>query len=104
MSAAIQPRAGCVFLELAFSTASSKFDLNINIQNTEVMFQPNSTTTMEEEIIVDDTTINLVQEFAYLGSIIARDGHIETELQKKMSKASMSFGRIRERLWKTPII
>ena len=34
-----------------------------------------------------------------LGSIIASDGHIEAELQKRMSKASMSFGRLRERLW-----
>ena len=63
------------------------------------MFQPNSTTTMEEDINVDETTINPVQKFTYLGSIIARDGHIEAELQKKMSKASMSFGRLREKLW-----
>ena len=40
-----------------------------------------------------------MQEFTYLGSIIVRDGHIEAELQKRMSKASMSFGRLRERLW-----
>ena len=38
-----------------------------------------------------------MQEFTYIGSKIARDGHIEAELQKRMSKASMSFGRIR--LW-----
>ena len=46
------------------------------------MFQPNSRTTMEENINVDETTLNPVQEFTYLGSIIARDGHIEAELQK----------------------
>ena len=44
------------------------------------MFQPNSTMTMEEDINV-------------------YDGHIETDLQKRMSKASVSFGRLRERLW-----
>ena len=63
------------------------------------MFQTNSTTTMEEDINVDDTTPNPVKEFTYLGSIIAKDGHIEAELQKRMSKASMSFGRLCERLW-----
>ena len=63
------------------------------------MFQPNSTMTMEEDINVDDTTLNHVKEFTYLGSIITSDGHIEAELQKRMSKASMSFGRLRERLW-----
>ena len=59
------------------------------------MFQPNSTMTMEEDINVDETTLNHVKEFTYLGCIIASDGHIEAELQKRMSKASMSFGRLR---------
>ena len=63
------------------------------------MFQPNSTMTMEEDINVDETTLTHVKEFTYLGSIIANDGHIEAELQKRISKASMSFWRLRERLW-----
>ena len=83
----------------AFANASSKFGLKINIKKTEVMFQPNSTMTMEEDINVDETTLTQVKEFTYLGSIIASVGHIEAELQKRMSKASMSFGRLRERLW-----
>ena len=83
----------------AFANASSKFGLKINIKKTEVMFQPNSTMTMEEDINVDETRLTHVKEFTYLGSIIASDGHIEAELQKRMSKASMSFWRLRERLW-----
>ena len=82
----------------AFANASSNFGLKINIKKTEVMFQPNSTMTMED-INVDETTLNPVKEFTYLGSIIASDSHIKAELQKRMSKASMSFGRFRERLW-----
>ena len=50
---------------------------------------------MENEINVDETTLNPVKEFTYLGSIIARDGHIEEALQKIMLKASMLFGRLR---------
>ena len=61
------------------------------------MFQPNSTITMEEDINVDETTLNHVKKFTYLGSITASDGHIGAELKKRMSKASMSFGRLRER-------
>ena len=82
----------------AFANASSKFGLKINIKKTEVMFQPNSTMTIED-INVDKTTLNPVKDCAYLGSIITSDGRIEAELQKRMSKASMSFGRLRERLW-----
>ena len=83
----------------AFANASSKFGLKINIKKTELMFQPNSKMTMEEDIFVDDTTLNPVKESTYLVSIIASDGHIEAELQNRMSKASMSFGYIREILW-----
>ena len=36
----------------AFANASSKFGLKINIKKTEVMFQPNSTMTMEEQATV----------------------------------------------------
>ena len=68
----------------------------MNIKKIEVMFQPNSTMTMEDDIHIDETTLNPVNEFRYLGSIIASDGHIDAELQKIMSKASMSFGRLRE--------
>ena len=67
----------------AFANASSKFGLKINIKKTEVMFQPNSTMTMED-INVDETTLTHVKEFTYLGSIIANDGYIEVELQKRM--------------------
>ena len=55
--------------------------------------------TMEEDINVDETTLNPVKEFTYCDGIIASDGHIEAELQKRMSKASMSFGRLKKRLW-----
>ena len=83
----------------AFANSSSKFGLKINIKKTEVMFHPNSTMTMEEDINVDETTLNHVKELTYIGSIIASNGHIEAELQKRISKARMSFGRLRERLW-----
>ena len=45
----------------AFANASSKFGLKINIKKTEVMFQPNTTRTMEEDINVDKTTLNHVK-------------------------------------------
>ena len=45
----------------AFANASSKFGPKINIKKTEVMFQPNSTMTMEEDINVDETTLNPVK-------------------------------------------
>ena len=50
----------------AFSNASKKFGLKINIKKTEVLYQPNSTRTREEDIMVDGNKLNSVLEFTYL--------------------------------------
>ena len=50
----------------AFSDASKKFGLKINIKKTEVLYQPNSTRTREEDIMVDGNKLNSVLEFTYL--------------------------------------
>ena len=83
----------------AFSNASKKFGLKINIKKTEVLYQPNSTRTREEDIMVDGNKLNSVLEFTYLGSTISSDGCIDDEIQRRMAKASASFGRLRQRLW-----
>ena len=44
----------------AFSDASKKFVLKINIKKTEVLYQPNSTRTREEDIMVDGNKLNSV--------------------------------------------
>ena len=54
----------------AFSDASKKFGLKINIKKTEVLYQPNSTRTREEDIMVDGNKLNSVLEFTYFGSTI----------------------------------
>ena len=46
----------------AFSDASAKFGLKINIKKTEVLYQPNSTRTRDENIIVNENKLNSVLE------------------------------------------
>ena len=82
-----------------FSDASKKSDLKIIIKKTEVLYQPNSTRTREEDVMVDGNKLNSVLEFTYLGSIISSNGCIDDEIQRRMAKASASFGRLRQRLW-----
>ena len=83
----------------AFSDASKQFGVKINIKKTEVLYQPNSTRTREEDIMVDGNKLNSVLEFAYLGSTLSSNGCIEDEIPRRMAKASASFGRLRQRLW-----
>ena len=83
----------------AFSNASKKFGLKINIKKTEVLYQPNSKRTREEDILVGGNKLNSVLEFTYLGSTISCDECIDDEIQRRVAKASASFGRLRQRLW-----
>ena len=63
----------------AFSDASKKFGLKINIKKTEVLYQSNSTRTREEDIMVDGNKLNSVVEFTYLGSTIWMHSRRNTE-------------------------
>ena len=83
----------------AFSDASKKFGMKINTKKTEVLYQSNSTRTREEDIMVDGIKLNSVLEFTYLGSTISSNGCIDDEIQRRMAKASASFGRLRHRPW-----
>ena len=51
----------------AFSNASKKFAMRIDIKKTEVLYQPNSTRTREDDIMVDLNKLISVLEFTYLG-------------------------------------
>ena len=79
----------------AFSTASKKFGLQINIKTTEVLFHQGTGHQDGEDILVNETVLNRVEEFTYLGSTISKDGRIDSELTKRMAKASSAFGRLR---------
>ena len=83
----------------AFTDASKKFGQKINTKKTEVLYQPNSTRTREEDIMVDGNKLNSVLEFTYLGSTISSNGRIDDEIQRSVAKASVYFGRLRWRLW-----
>lgn len=82
-----------------FSEASKKFGLQINIKKTEVLFKGSAEHQVEKDILVDGSALNRVDDFTYLGSIISNNGRIDSELTKRMAKASSAFGRLRVRLW-----
>ena len=83
----------------AFSNASKKFGLKINTKKTEVLYQPKSIITREDDIMVDGKKLNSVPEFTYLGSTMSSNGCIAIEIQRRVAKASASFDRLRQRLW-----
>ena len=62
------------------SDAPKKFRLKINIKKTDVLHQPNSTRTQEEDIVVDGNKLNSILEFTYLGRTISGNGCIDDEI------------------------
>ena len=72
----------------AFSDASNKFGLKINIKKTEELYLTNSTRTREEDFMIDGNKLNNAMEFTYLGSTITSNGCIDDKIQRRMAKAT----------------
>ena len=68
----------------------------INTKKTEVLYQPNSTRTREEDIMVDGNKLNSVLEFTYLGSTISSNGCIDDEIQRRMADYARDSGTTTE--------
>ena len=85
---------------LALQSLPKTLGLKINITKTEMMYQPPPGRHDEgEEISIDGEILNSVKSFKYLGSTITYNNKLDQELHLRMSKASQSFGRLREKVW-----
>ena len=82
-----------------FSQPSKLFGLTININKTEVLYQPApNTNSQEPTITIDGTCLKNIDSFKYLGSIISNDGYLDKESASRISKANQSLGRTQTRV------
>ena len=92
---------GCVSSPTLFSVYTSK--VTVNLQSSLSCAGSSAyrlkSRTREEDIMVDGNKLNSVLEFTYLGSTISSNGCIDNEIQRRMAKASASFGWLRQGLW-----
>jgi hypothetical protein len=78
----------------------TKFGLTISLGKTKVMYTPApGDPYVEPDIYVHGTRLEVVKSFIYLGSSLADDGSLDSEIKERIAKASSSFGRLRERVW-----
>ena len=54
---------------------------------------------VEPNIFVYGQRLGVVDEFVYLGSKIEQSGSLDNEVTYRISKASASFGNLRDRCW-----
>ena len=69
------------------------------------MIDDPSSSIANSPLALDQTaTVYMVQQFTYLGSVIAADGSLLPELQAKEAKASAAMGRLNSHPWRKPCI
>ncbi len=81
-----------------FSEACSNFSLTISTKKTEVMFQP----APGNQYIEPQITVKMLQavaSFTYLGSTPSRTATFDPEINNRISNASVTFGRLQEKVW-----
>ena len=97
----------CSHTEIGLQTIASKlaaacaaFGLTISLKKTEVLLQPAPYSARVEPIItINGTRLNVVHKFTYLGSIVSDDGQTCHEIETRIRKASVSFGKLNDRVW-----
>lgn len=83
-----------------FSDACDNFGLTISIKKTEVMYQPApGKSYVEPNINIKDQRLNAVENFTYLGSTLSRNTVIDDEVNARLAKASVAFGRLYKNVW-----
>src|SRR3989442_3112437 len=85
----------------SFANSASRFGLTINIQKTEVMFQPAPGKAYSNpQVNINGVPLKPVSQFCYLGSTLSNDALLDKEISNRISKASSSYGMLSDRVWK----
>ena len=91
-------------LMTSFAKAAVKnFGLTVSIKKTEVLHQPSPTNLAvpAREISIDHRQLKNCQSFTCLGSILSNNGQLDQEINSRINKASSSFGRLYDRIWRS---
>ena len=83
-----------------FAEAAKAFGFTISLKKTEVLHQsPPGGVYSPPKINIEGTSLNSVEHFTYLGSVISNDVTVNKDLDKRLTRASSSFGRLHKRVW-----
>ena len=78
-----------------FSRACDDFSLTISLKKTQVLAQEAE----PPNITISNYTLEVVHQFAYLGSTIADSVSLDAEINKRIGKAATTMARLTERVW-----
>ena len=83
-----------------FASAAKDFRLTIGLKKTEVLYQlaPGSSY-VDTSVLIDDTHLNPVTKFCYLGSIMSSSASLDLEVESRTRIASFVFGQLKDHIW-----
>ena len=79
-----------------FSEACKDFSLTISLKKTNVMSQG---TEQPPSITISNYELEVVQEFTYLGSTVTDTLSLDTELNRRIGRATSTLARLTKRVW-----
>ncbi|KAL1255575.1 hypothetical protein QQF64_013636 [Cirrhinus molitorella] len=83
-------------LVTCLSHACKEFGLTISLRKTNVMAQG---TESPPNIVIDGYTLEVVENFTYLGSIISSSLSIDSEINSRIAKAATVMAKLNQRVW-----
>ena len=84
-----------------YASVASDFGMTVSIQKTKFMVVGRGIGDEDlQPIAIEGGEIENVKEFPYLGSLIAENGSIDTEVDKSIANASKAFGALRHAVFK----
>ena len=57
---------------------------------------------MPQKVLVEGKSVNAVETFKYLGSIVSNDARADSEINARIARATSAYGRLTKRLWANP--
>ena len=87
-----------------FSVASKKFGLTISLKNTKLMYTPvPGEPYVEPDIFVHRTRLEVMDIFVYLGSVISRNGNLDSETLGEFRKLVQHLASWRKEFSQTEV-
>jgi hypothetical protein len=85
----------------SFAHACKEFGLTISIKKTNVLGQDVSSAPC---ISIGGCTLDVVEDFTYLGSTISSSLNLDTELNSRIGRASAAMARLSKRVWENSML
>ena len=84
-----------------FAHACREFGLTISLKKTNVIARDAS---QVPSVKINDYTVEVVQDFTYLGSNISNNLSLDTEINRRIGKAAVTMAKLSKRVWENKML